>query len=66
MSATLFSFLFLAALALMLVLKCWLALRQARCVAAHRDAVPADFAATACFFFWSALSDLFFFCEACF
>ncbi len=45
MSATLFSFLFLAALALMLVLKCWLALRQARSVAAHRDAVPADFAA---------------------
>ncbi len=45
MSSTLFSFLFLAALALMLVLKCWLALRQARCVAAHRDAVPADFAA---------------------
>ena len=45
MSATLFSFLFVAALALMLVLKCWLALRQARSVAAHRDAVPADFAA---------------------
>ena len=44
MSATLFSLLFLAALALMLVLKCWLALRQARSVAAHRDAVPADFA----------------------
>lgn len=45
MTATLFSFLFLAALALMLTLKCWLALRQARSVAAHRDAVPADFAA---------------------
>ena len=29
----------------MLVLKAWLALRQARSVAAHRDAVPADFAA---------------------
>ena len=45
MSATLFSYCFLAALALMLALKCWLALRQARSVAAHRDAVPADFAA---------------------
>ena len=36
---------FLAALALMLALKCWLALRQARSVVAHRDVVPADFAA---------------------
>ena len=45
MSSTLFSFLFLAALALMLALKFWLALRQARSVAAHREAVPADFAA---------------------
>ncbi len=45
MSPTGFSFLFLATLALMLVLKCWLALRQARSVAAHRDAVPEDFAA---------------------
>ena len=29
----------------MLALKCWLALRQARSVVAHRDVVPADFAA---------------------
>lgn len=45
MSATLFSYCFLAALALMLALKGWLAWRQAASVAAHRDAVPADFAA---------------------
>ena len=45
MTATLFCYLFLAALALMLMLKGWLALRQAASVSAHRDAVPADFAA---------------------
>lgn len=45
MTATLFCYLFLAALALMLGLKGWLALRQAASVSAHRDAVPADFAA---------------------
>ncbi len=40
-----FTYAFLAALALMLALKFWLAARQAKSVAAHRDAVPADFAA---------------------
>ena len=44
MTAILFSYLFLAALALMLALKFWLALRQAHSVIAHRDQVPADFA----------------------
>lgn len=44
MSSTLFSYLFLAALALMLALKFWLAARQGTSVAAHRETVPADFA----------------------
>ena len=45
LSATLFSYAFLSALALMLALKFWLAARQAKSVATHREAVPADFAA---------------------
>jgi STE24 endopeptidase len=40
-----FTYAFLAALALMLGLKFWLAARQAKSVAAHRNSVPADFAA---------------------
>jgi STE24 endopeptidase len=43
-SATSFSFVFLAAVAVSLALQMWLALRQMRHVAAHRDAVPAHFA----------------------
>ncbi|MGE5339502.1 MAG: M48 family metallopeptidase [Gemmatimonadota bacterium] len=39
-----FTFVFVAMLALMLGLKYWLALRQIRHVAAHADAVPAQFA----------------------
>ena len=45
LASTLFTYAFLAALALMLALKFWLAARQAKSVAAHRNAVPADFAA---------------------
>ena len=44
MSPNQFSYLFLNALALMLALKFWLALRQGRSVMLHRDKVPADFA----------------------
>ncbi len=44
MTPTLFSYLFVFALALMLALKCWLALRQARSVAEHREHVPPAFA----------------------
>lgn len=42
--ATLFSLIFLAMLALTTALRVWLALRQMRHVAAHRDQVPAAFA----------------------
>ena len=44
-SAGLFALIFLAALTLDIVLHVWLALRHLRHVAAHRDAVPAAFAA---------------------
>jgi STE24 endopeptidase len=43
--ATQFTLLFLAAVALSVGLRVWLALRQSRHVAEHRRAVPADFAA---------------------
>jgi STE24 endopeptidase len=46
MHALLLTSCFIAALLLSLVLKYWLATRQMRHVAAHRDAVPAAFAAT--------------------
>jgi STE24 endopeptidase len=39
-----FTFLFLAAVALMMAGRLWLTVRQIRCVAAHRGAVPAGFA----------------------
>jgi STE24 endopeptidase len=42
--AAVFSTVFLAMLALTTALRVWLALRQMRHVAAHRDAVPAEFA----------------------
>jgi STE24 endopeptidase len=42
--AAVFSLVFLAMLALTTALRAWLALRQMRHVAAHRDAVPAEFA----------------------
>jgi STE24 endopeptidase len=42
--AAAFSLIFLAMLALTTALRAWLALRQLRHVAAHRDAVPAEFA----------------------
>jgi STE24 endopeptidase len=42
--AAVFSLVFLAMLALTTALRAWLALRQLRHVAAHRDAVPAEFA----------------------
>lgn len=42
--AAVFSFVFLAMLALTTALRVWLALRQMRHVAAHRAAVPAEFA----------------------
>ena len=44
MSAIAFSYLFVAALALTVSLKFWLATRQVRHVARHRDRVPAEFA----------------------
>lgn len=44
MSPIAFSYLFVAALAATLCLKFWLATRQVRHVASHRDAVPAEFA----------------------
>jgi STE24 endopeptidase len=44
--ATLFSVVFLSMLALTTALRAWLALRQSRHVAAHRAAVPAEFAAS--------------------
>ena len=44
MSAIAFSYLFVAAIAVTFCLKCWLAIRQVRHVARHRDAVPAEFA----------------------
>ncbi len=44
MSSTLLTFLFAAALVLSLAVKLWLATRQMRHVAAHRNAVPAVFA----------------------
>ncbi len=44
MSPIAFSYLFVAALAGTLCLKFWLATRQVRHVASHRDAVPAEFA----------------------
>ena len=43
MTATLFTVLFLAALAISLVLQLWLARRQRRHVLTHRDVVPAHF-----------------------
>jgi STE24 endopeptidase len=44
-ASTQFTLVFVAVLALSVVLRVWLALRQARHVARHRGAVPADFAA---------------------
>jgi len=41
-----FSLLFAAAVVAMVITKFWLAARQMRCVAAHRNAVPAQFAST--------------------
>jgi STE24 endopeptidase len=46
MDALALTALFAAAVVSSFVLKAWLSLRQMRCVAAHRDAVPAPFAAT--------------------
>src|SRR5512138_1684446 len=46
MSSSLLTLLFVAALLASLVVKFWLATRQMRHVAAHRDAVPAPFAAS--------------------
>ncbi len=46
MTATLFSWIFVGALAASTSLRLWLARRQIRYVRAHRDAVPRDFAAS--------------------
>lgn len=46
MSSLYFSILFVVAVMAMVITKFWLASRQMRCVAAHRDAVPPQFAAT--------------------
>ncbi len=45
MDASLITALFLAALALSVTIRLWLSFRQSAHVSAHRNAVPADFAA---------------------